>query len=98
MEERGGRPKSTRTEVNNAAVADLVKNDHRIASRMISLNIPKTVVLRILKEGLGKRKLDARFDPHSLTPEQRKDRVTSCQDIIAMAYVDNNFLTKLLRR
>jgi len=53
-DERGGRPKSTRTEVNIAAVADLVKNDRRIASIMIaeSLNIPKTVVLRILKEDL----------------------------------------------
>jgi hypothetical protein len=42
-DDRGGRPKSTRTEVNIAAVAaDLVKNDRRIASRMIaeSLNIP----------------------------------------------------------
>jgi hypothetical protein len=51
--ERGGGPKSTRTEVNIAAVAaDLVKNDRRIASRMIaeSSNIPKTAVLRILKE------------------------------------------------
>ena len=46
-DERGGRPKSTRTEVNIAAVAGLFKNDRRIASRMIaeSLNIPKTVVL-----------------------------------------------------
>jgi hypothetical protein len=26
-DERGGRPKSTRTEVNNAAAGDLVKND-----------------------------------------------------------------------
>jgi hypothetical protein len=45
-----GHPKSTRTEVNIAA--DLVKNDHQITSRMItgSLNIPKTVVLWILKE------------------------------------------------
>jgi hypothetical protein len=78
-----GRPKSTRNEVNIADVADLVKNDRRIASRMIaeSLNIPKTVVLRILKGDLGKRKLCARFVLHSLTPEQREDRVTSCQDI-----------------
>jgi hypothetical protein len=30
-DERGGPPKSTRTEVNIAAVADLVKNDRRIA-------------------------------------------------------------------
>jgi hypothetical protein len=36
-DERGGRPKLTRTEVNIAAVAaDLVKNDRRIASRMIA--------------------------------------------------------------
>jgi hypothetical protein len=52
-DERGGRPKSTRTEVNIVAVvADLVKNDRQIASRMTaeSLNIPKTVVIQILKE------------------------------------------------
>jgi len=48
-DKKGGRPKSTRTEVNVASVADLVKNDRRIASRIIaaSLNIPKTEVLRI---------------------------------------------------
>jgi histone-lysine N-methyltransferase SETMAR len=92
-DKRGGRLKSTRTEVNIAAVADLIKNDRRIASRMIaeSLNIHKTVVLRILKEDLGKRKLSARFVPHSLTPEQREDRITSCEDIIAMADADKNF-------
>jgi hypothetical protein len=61
---RGGRPKSTRTEVNIADVAaELVKNDCRIASRMIaeSLNIPKTVVVRIPKEDLGNRMLRASF-------------------------------------
>ena len=80
----------TRTEVNIAAVADLVKNGRRIATRMIaeSLNIPKTVVLRILSQDLGKRKLCAGFVVCALTPEQREDRVTSCQDIIAMAEAD----------
>ena len=74
-DERCGRLKSTLTEVNSAAVADLVRNVRRITSRMIaeSLNIPKTVVLRILKEDFGKTKLCARFVPHSLTPEQRED-------------------------
>jgi len=92
-DERGGCPKSTGTELNIAAVADLVKNDRRITSRMTaeSLNIPKTVALRILKEDLGKRKLCARFVPHSLTPEQREDRVTSCQDIFVMADAKNFF-------
>ena len=91
--ERGDRPKSTRTEANIAALADMVKNDRRIATRMIaeSLNIPKTTVLRNTKEDLGKRKLCARFVPHSLTPEQREERVTSFQDIIAMAEADKIF-------
>jgi len=97
-DKRGGRPKSTRTEVNIAAIADSVKNDRRIASRMIAkyLNIPNTVAVRILKEDLGKRKLFARFVPHSLTPEQREDRLTSCQDIIAMADADKNFFNKII--
>jgi hypothetical protein len=64
--------------------------------RAESLNIPKTVVLRILKEDLGKRKLCARFVPHTLTPEQREDRVTSCQDIIAVADADKNFFNKIV--
>jgi hypothetical protein len=55
------------------------------------------VVLQILKEAFGKRNLCARFVPHSLTPEQREDRVTSCQDIIAMADADRNiFLNKII--
>jgi len=53
------------------------------------LNIPKIVVLRILKEDLGKKMLCARFVPHSLTPEQREDRVTFSQDIIVLADEDN---------
>jgi hypothetical protein len=60
-----------------------------------SLNIPKTVVLQTLKEDLGKRKLCACFVPHSLTPEQREDQVTSCQDI-TMADADKNFLNKII--
>ena len=84
------------------AVADFVKNDYRIASRMIaeSLNIPKAIVLRILNEDLGKSKLCACFVPHSLTAEQKEARVTSCQDIIAMADTDKKkfFLTKLFRK
>jgi len=61
-----------------------------------SLNIHKTVVLQILKKDLGKRKLCACLVPHSLTPEQREDRVTSCQDIIVMADADKNFFNKII--
>jgi len=33
-----------------------------------------------------------------MTPEQREDRVTSCQDIIAMADEDKIFLNKIITR
>jgi hypothetical protein len=96
-DEKGDRPKSTRTEVNITAVADLAKNDRLIASRKIeeSLNIPKTEVLRILKEDLVKKKLCARVVTHSLTSEQREDRVTSFQDI-AMADTDKKIFDKII--
>ena len=57
-DERCGRPKSNRTEVNIAVADDLFKNDRRVASRIIaeSLNIPKAVVIRILEEDLRKIK------------------------------------------
>jgi hypothetical protein len=38
-----------------------------------SLKIPKTIVLRILNEDLGKRRQCAGFVPHPLTPEQREN-------------------------
>jgi hypothetical protein len=55
------------------------------------MNIPKTLVLRILKEDLGKGKLCARFVPQSLISEQREDRVISCRYIVALADVEKNF-------
>jgi len=62
-----------------------------------SLNTPESVIIRILKKDLGKIKLCARFVPHPLTPEQREDRATFCQDIIAMADADNIFLNKIIK-
>ena len=61
-----------------------------------SLNIPKTVVLRVLKEDFGERMLCASFVSPSLTTDQREDRVTSWQDLIAMADADKNFLNKII--
>jgi len=50
-----------------------------------------------MKQDLGKRKLCARFVPHSLTPEQREDRGTSFQDIIAMPDADKKVFNKIIR-
>jgi len=57
-DERGGRPKSSRKEVNSTVVFHFVKNDLRIASRMTaqSLKLSKFVVLPILKGDFGKKR------------------------------------------
>jgi len=90
-DKRDGRPKLTRTEVNIAAVADLVKNDRRIASRIFEH--PQDCSSSDSQRGFGKEKVVCTF--HS-TPEQREDQVTSCQDIIMMADADKNFFNKII--
>jgi hypothetical protein len=62
-----------------------------------SLNVPKTVLLRILKEDLGMRKLCARFVPHSLTPEERKIESHLAKTLSRWPMQQKHFLTKLLR-
>jgi truncated hemoglobin YjbI len=62
---------------------------------MIPLNIPNTVVLWILKQDFGKRKLCARFVPHSMTPEQRENWDTSCQEI-TLTDADKNSFNKII--
>ena len=57
-DERGGRTKSSRTEVNIASVADLVKNDRRIASRMITIfEHPQDCSSSDSERGFGKLKV-----------------------------------------
>jgi len=56
-DERGGCPKSSRTEVNIAAVTDLVNSDRQITSRRAEyLNIPKTSSSDS-ERGFGKEKV-----------------------------------------
>jgi hypothetical protein len=57
-DERVDCPKLPRTEVSISFVADFLKNNRQIASRMIaeSLRIPRAVFIRILEYNLGKRK------------------------------------------
>jgi hypothetical protein len=61
------------------------------------LGIPKTVVLRILREDLKKRKQCTRFFPHALTREQLDERVASCQVLLNVIKSDKNFWTRLLQ-
>jgi len=70
---RSGRPSTARTDGNMESVRHLLTEDHRTTLQMIAdrLNIGKETVRRIVTEGLGKRKICARFVPHALTTEQK---------------------------
>ena len=72
--ERSGRPTTSRTDDNIAAVDKMVKEDRNGTSRLIAdtLGIPKTVVLRILRGDMKKQKLCSRFVPHALIRQQQK--------------------------
>jgi hypothetical protein len=65
-----------------------IKNDSRIFEHPKDCSSP---------DSERKEEVVCTFCSTFVTPEQREDRVTSCQDIIAMAEADKNFLTKLLR-
>jgi len=94
-DERGGRPTTSRTDDIAAAVDKMIKEDRNVTSRLIAdtLGIPKTVVLRILREDLKKRKPCTRF----VTREQRTSELSRAkQDLINMIYGDKNFLDKVI--
>jgi hypothetical protein len=76
----------------------MVKQDRKMTSHLIAdkLGILKTVVLRILREDLNKRKLCSRFVPHALTREQLDERVASCQVLLNVINGDKNFLDKIV--
>ena len=58
-DESSGRPTTSRTDYNNAAFDKMAKEDRKVTSWLIALTlgIPKTVALWILREDLKKRKL-----------------------------------------
>ena len=59
--------------------------------------IPKTVILQIPKEDLGKRKLCECFVPHSLTPGKWKIESHLAKTLARGSMQTKKFLTKLLR-
>src|SRR5215475_1459625 len=88
---RSGRPLTARTDENVESVCHLLTEDRRTTLQMIAdrLNIGKETVRRIVTEGLGKRKICARFVPHALTAEQKQERVLYCQDLLLMGQYEH---------
>jgi histone-lysine N-methyltransferase SETMAR len=81
---RSGRPSTAVTETNIAAVRALVDEDPNIMVAMISktIGISDGSVHTILHDHLGLRKVTARWVPHLLTDEQKRERVRCSQKFL----------------
>ncbi|KAH7965852.1 hypothetical protein HPB49_011446 [Dermacentor silvarum] len=60
-----------------------------------ALDISKTTCQQILRENLGKRKLNARIEPHSLTQDQKDTRASVCADLLSEAERDAAFVDSI---
>ncbi len=97
-EQRSGRPMTTRTHCENSArVANILKKDRRSLCRLIEwVGIPKTIMQKILREDLQKRKLCIWFMLHALTAEQNEQRPNHTYDLIEPIKSDPNFLDSII--
>jgi len=79
VEERSGRPATSRTEENIAKVYKIVCENHRLTVRSIAeqVNIDRETVRKILTEDFDMRKVCAKMVPKELTEEQKQRRVFS---------------------
>ncbi|GFR27136.1 mariner transposase [Trichonephila clavata] len=85
-EPRPGAPKIATTENNVTKIHDLVLADHRLKVSEIAeiVSISKDHVAHILHEILGIRKLSARWVPRLLTPDNKRNLVTTSEQCLAL--------------
>ena len=81
---RPGRPKTSVTKANIAAVKIVVKQDARLSVKDIAscTGIPKGSVQTILKKHLDLRKVCARWVPHLLTEEQKTQCLKCARELL----------------
>ncbi len=76
-EQRVGRPCSSRTPENITVICDLIQNEPKQSLRRLSdeTSLSKETVRKILIEDLGKRKVCSVWVPHTLSTQNKSDRV-----------------------
>ena len=81
---RPGRPKTSATKANIAAVKIMVEQDARLTVKDIAscTSISEGSVQTILKKRLDLRKVCARWAPHFLTEEQKTQRLKCARELL----------------
>ena len=95
---RNGRLTECRNDNSVEKISQLLLQNRHLSLRMLAdeVNIGKDTVRKIVVEDLRKRKICSRFVPHSLTPEQKDQRIAACWDLIATADRDPDFFKKIV--
>jgi hypothetical protein len=63
-----------------------------------ALTISKLTCHQILREDLGKRKLNARLVPHTLTQDQKEMRTSICANLLREAQNDSTFVNSIITK
>jgi len=97
-EARPGRPFSIRNEGLNAKVRKRIQEERCVTVRMMAdeFGVNRETICQILVEDLGKRKVASWFVPHTLSDDQRHERVQYAKDIITAAHRYKNFLNLIV--
>jgi len=86
---RSGWPTECRNDNHVKKISQLLLQNCHLSLRMLAdeMNIGKDTVRKIVVEDLRKRKIYSCFVPHSLTTEQKDQKIAGCRDLIATAVI-----------
>ena len=95
---RSGRPSSSRNDENIAKIHGKLNEDRRYTTDELSevTGVSWSSVQCILTQDLGMRCVAAKFVLHLLTEDQRKSRLTVCQDLKRELENDPYFLSRVI--
>jgi len=93
-----GRPSSSQKDKNIKKIRKKLNEDHRYTIDELSevTGVSRSSVQRILTQDLGKRRVAAKFVLHLLTEDQRKSRLSVCQDLKRELENDPHFLSRVI--
>ncbi len=96
--QRSGRPSTITKDKNIERVWLALVQDRKTSCREVAqqLGIPKTRVHVILREHLQRRKVCTRFVPHTLTREQRNQRVAHAKDLVETFATEPDFVKMII--
>jgi len=95
---RSGWPLSSQNEDNVVHIRDMIREDRTVTVRMLAdnMHLNKSTCHQILREDLGKQKLNARLVLHALTQDQKEVRASVYADLLHKVQNDAAFVNSIV--